>query len=133
MTAKHIRAEIVEVVPSARRDDVLYVSYVYRTAVHNCACGCGNKVVTPLSPAAWRLELTGSAPTLHPSIGNWGFPCRSHYLIEDGRIVWAADWTGDEVELGAERDREDRQRYFASRTPRARARNLIRRMLRLFR
>jgi hypothetical protein len=41
-----VRHEFVEYVPRELEDDVLYISIRYRTAVHRCACGCGNKVVT---------------------------------------------------------------------------------------
>jgi hypothetical protein len=57
-----------------------------RNAGHLCACGCGNKVVTPLDPAEWSFRDRSGLPTLFPSIGNWQLPCRSHYLITDGRI-----------------------------------------------
>ena len=81
--------EFVEYIPSELADGVLYISIPYRTAVHRCACGCGNKVVTPISPADWQLFYDGDTVSLTPSIGNWGFPCRSHYWINAGRIRWA--------------------------------------------
>ena len=66
---------------------VLYVSKAYQVAIHLCACGCGAETVTPLHGSGWTL--TGDArPTLTPSIGNWQFPCRSHYYVTDGRIEW---------------------------------------------
>ncbi|WP_420808246.1 DUF6527 family protein [Arthrobacter ruber] len=94
--------------------------------MHDCACGCGNKVVTPLNPSGWTIRLANSMPTLHPSIGNWGFPCRSHYLIQNGQVVWARDWTSDEISRGASRDMHDRRQYFASRTIRARLGTILR-------
>lgn len=64
----------------------LYVSRRYRCAIHLCACGCGIETVTPLNAeTGWTLTVDG---TLHPSVGNNQLPCRSHYWITEGRIVW---------------------------------------------
>lgn len=126
MSQHHFNAEIVDTIPAVREPGVLYISFAHRTAVHDCACECGNKVVTPLNPSAWSVRLVGSAPTLHPSIGNWGFPCRSHYLIQNGQVVWAKDWTSDEVSYGADRDQRDRRDYFTSRTLRGRISKFLR-------
>lgn len=35
-----------------------------------------------------------------PSVGNWSFPCRSHYWIDQSRIRWAGAWTDEQVEAG---------------------------------
>jgi hypothetical protein len=51
--------------------------------------GCGEKVVTPLSPAEWQLSYDGEAISLHPSIGNSRFPCGLHYWVKRGQVVWA--------------------------------------------
>ena len=50
-----IKHEFVEFIPQERQEGVLYVSIPYATAVHNCLCGCGLKVVTPISPVGWQL------------------------------------------------------------------------------
>jgi Family of unknown function (DUF6527) len=72
--------QFVEFMPKLLDDGVLYVSMTYATASHRCFCGCGMKVVTPLSPTDWRLTFDGDSLSLHPSIGNWSYPCRSHYI-----------------------------------------------------
>ncbi len=82
----------VEYVPATPSPGVLYVSLEYTTAVHLCACGCGQKVVTPLAPDRWSLTFNGRSVTLQPSIGNWGFPCESHYWIRNDRVQWAERW-----------------------------------------
>jgi len=64
--------EFVEYVPAELADGVLYISIIYRSAVRRCACGCGNKVVTPITPADWQLPYDGDTVSLTPSIGNWG-------------------------------------------------------------
>jgi hypothetical protein len=108
--------EFVEYVPADLADGVLYISILYRTAVHRCACGCGNKVATPISPADWQLFYDGDTVSLTPSIGNWGFPCRSHYWIDANEIQWAKDWTDKQIAAGRARDDHGRAQYFAART-----------------
>ncbi|MDE6339468.1 MAG: hypothetical protein K2K97_06745 [Muribaculaceae bacterium] len=72
------------------QQDYLYISHKYGTAVHYCACGCGEEVVTPLSQEGWSLHFTGRF-SLTPSIGNFQYPCRSHYFITNERICWCND------------------------------------------
>ena len=95
-----LRPEFVEFIPKQTLDGVLYVSIEYATAVHRCCCGCGNKVVTPLSPASWSLTFDGETVSLDPSIGNWSFDCRSHYWINRNRVEWAPSWSAAEVASG---------------------------------
>lgn len=73
---------------AALEQGILYVSGKYRTATHLCACGCGKKVVTPLKDGFWTLTQGGAGPTLSPSIGNFDIPCRSHYFIRNGDVIW---------------------------------------------
>jgi hypothetical protein len=42
-------------------------------------CGCGKKVVLPLHPTHGKLTYDGETVSLSPSVGNWSFPCESHY------------------------------------------------------
>jgi hypothetical protein len=107
--------EFVEYVPAELAEGLLYISIPYRTAVHRCACGCGNKVITPISPADWQLFYDGDTASLTPSIGNWGFACRSHYWITDGQVRWSQAWTDDQVAAGRARDDRGRASYFAAR------------------
>lgn len=101
--------EFVEFVPQDLREGRIYVSIEYATAIHMCACGCGHKVVTPITPTDWRLTFDGETISLYPSIGNWSFPCHSHYWIRENRVEWAGRWSRREVEAGRERD-QDRKR-----------------------
>lgn len=110
-----IAHEFVELMPVTLTEGTLYVSIPYATAIHLCACGCGNKVVTPISPADWSLTFDGDTVSLHPSIGGWQLPCRSHYWIRNNTIRWAAAWTDEEIEEGRNQDAEDMDLYFASR------------------
>lgn len=113
MKQSALRPQFVEFIPEQLEDGVLYVSQRYRTAAHCCCCGCGSEVVTPLGPADWTLEVDNGAITLHPSVGNWSLPCRSHYLIRQGKVVWARDMHRDEIEQGRVRDQRLRAAHFA--------------------
>ena len=115
ITHASLAHEFVEYIPAELAEGVLYISIPYRTAVHRCACGCGNKVVTPISPADWQLFYDGDTVSLTPSIGNWGFPCRSHYWIKAGQIRWSHAWTDDQIAAGRARDDHGRAQYFAAR------------------
>src|SRR5580698_555864 len=107
-----IKHEFVEFIPADRERGVLYVSIPYATAVHNCFCGCGLKVVTPISPVGWQLTFDGESVSLAPSVGNWSYPCRSHYIIDRDKVVWAGDLSDEDIEAGRRRDRRAREQHF---------------------
>jgi hypothetical protein len=86
---KMLQHRFVEFMPETLEEGVLYVSMEYCTAIHNCVCGCGNKVVTPISPTDWQLQFNGKSVSLKPSIGNWSFDCQSHYWITNNKVSWA--------------------------------------------
>lgn len=111
MKLRAMRPRFVEFIPKDLDDGVLYISERYKVAVHKCASGCGEKVVTPLSPADWQVRRKDDLVSLYPSIGNWNFACRSHYWIHENRIVWAASMSGAEVARVQARDRADKARY----------------------
>jgi len=106
-----IITEFVEFIPSRVQEGVLYISEKYATAIHSCCCGCGKEVVTPFSPASWQLFRHGNAVTLYPSIGNWNFPCRSHYWIYQNRVIWADPMTDRQIRRIQKRDRRDVNLY----------------------
>jgi hypothetical protein len=112
MKIDRIRLELVEFMPSRLEPGVLYVSQKYRTAAHLCACGCGEKIRTQLGPLGWQFNNTREGPSLHPSIGNWQKPCRSHYLIKRGLVVWVEDMTEAEVLYGRQEELKRRDSYF---------------------
>src|SRR5258706_12338870 len=101
MTATHeLTFEFVRSIPEDLKPSRLYISMEFATAMHQCCCGCGNVVVTPLSPAFWTLIFDGKTVSLDPSLGNWNFPCRSHYWIDRNRVVWAPRWSEKQIALG---------------------------------
>lgn len=109
--ATHVRHEFVEFIPEVLDEGVLYVSMQHATVVHRCCCGCGREVVTPLSPADWRLTFDGEAISLSPSIGNWSYPCRSHYWIEGSRVRWSYRMSEEAIQAGRKANRLARSRY----------------------
>lgn len=103
----------VTFLPKELESGVLYVSREYSVVGHLCACGCGNKVIIPLSPAAWSFTERDGLPTLRPSIGNWQLPCRSHYFVSEGRVEWAGQWTEQQIAAGKEAEKARREAYYA--------------------
>ena len=111
-----ITHRLVTQIPEELEDGVLYVSMQFGTVVHKCACGCGEEVVTPLGPSEWQLTYDGKTISLAPSIGNWGFPCRSHYWIERNNVQWARGFTSMEVSEVRHRAKTRRENYFTDGT-----------------
>jgi hypothetical protein len=87
----------VEFIPEELAEAILYISIEYSTASHLCMCGCGSKIVTPLAPGRWSIVFDGETVSLRPSIGNWSYPCQSHYWLRGGRVEWAPTWAADEI------------------------------------
>lgn len=105
--------QYVEYVPERLEPGVLYISKRFRTSSHLCCCGCGLKVVTPLNSAKWSLTDHGTSVSLSPSIGNWNYPCRSHYLIIRNHIHWAGQINERQIASVQKRDRIDVERLAA--------------------
>lgn len=113
MKSSTIRPDFGEFIPERLEDGVLYISQRYNTVSHRCCCGCGEEVVTPISPADWSLRVDGGKVSLHPSIGNWNFACRSHYWIRRNQVVWAGAMKEAHIASVQLRDRIDKERYIA--------------------
>lgn len=79
---------IIESAPPRLEPGALYISIKYHTALHLCACGCGEEVVTPIAPDQWQLIWDGKTVSLSPSIGNYRLPCHSHYYIRKNMVSW---------------------------------------------
>ena len=95
-----LKHEFVEFIPDELEQRTVYISIRFATASHLCVCGCGNKVVTPIRPTDWTLSFDGKTVSLDPSIGNWSFPCQSHYYIRKNRVKWAPKWSREQIERG---------------------------------
>ena len=94
---KQLQHKFVDCMPQPLEDGILYVSIRFGIVSHNCPCGCGNEVVTNISPRGWQLTYDGESISLYPSIGNWDFKCRSHYWITRNRVLWAARWSDKRI------------------------------------
>jgi len=106
MRVDFVTARFVELMPRDLEFGVIYVSMEYAIVIHLCCCGCGNKTVTPLSPAGWSLKFNGEEVCLAPSIGNGSFPCRSHYWIVNNRVEWLEPLPRSDIDRARRRDRE---------------------------
>ena len=104
--------KFVEFIPDNLEAGVIYVSIPHGTAVHRCCCGCGREVVTPLTPTDWKVIFDGESVSLHPSIGNWSFACRSHYWIVRNRVEWAEDWSEGRVASAEAQDKILKENFY---------------------
>lgn len=100
--------------PQPLEPGVLYISMEFATAMHLCCCGCSREVVTPFSPTDWKLIFDGETVSLTPSVGNWNFPCRSHYIIRRNGVIEAESWTDEMVQAEQRRDKTAKSGYYAS-------------------
>jgi len=110
-----LKYEFVRLIPDVLQPGTIYVSTDYSSAAHLCCCGCGYEVVTPLSPTDWNITFDGESVSFHPSVGNWGFPCQSHYWIRHNRVEWAGRWTTEQIKAGRERDSRAKDIQFGER------------------
>lgn len=104
--------KLVHHMPVELEENILYVSEEFEIAGHLCPCGCGNKIMTPLGVNEWSFTIFHEKPTLKPSIGNWQLPCRSHYWINQGKILWSNQWSEEEIEAGRMEEQERRVEYY---------------------
>lgn len=114
-----LRYRFVEYIPEFIDEGCLYISIEFSTAVHKCVCGCGNKVVTPISSTDWSLTYYGDSISLYPSIGNWSFDCKSHYWIDKNKIIHARKWDKLEIEKGRNADKKFKEKYFKKKKPKS--------------
>jgi hypothetical protein len=112
MKLKSITRQDVEFMPKQLEPGILYVSETYGTAAHLCACGCGEKIRTPLGPTEWAVRHDSAGPSLWPSVGNWQKACRSHYIIENGQIIWCGAWTPEQVAAGRFHEEARRRAHY---------------------
>jgi hypothetical protein len=111
-----LKPNFVEFIPEQLEEGILYIAMTLRTVVHRCCCGCGNEVVTPLDPTQWRLIYDGRV-TLHPSVGSWNLPCRSHYWFQENTVRWAPQWTDAQIAASRRAQRDATRDYYAQKSP----------------
>lgn len=89
MQIEHFEPRFTSRIPEHLEDGILYISTDCNAVIHKCACGCGEEVSTPLGKRGWKLLYDGERVSLSPSIGNFSYPCRSHYFIRENNVIWA--------------------------------------------
>lgn len=114
MRRSSITPLLVDIIPDRLEDGTLYICERYKTAAHKCCCGCGEEVITPLTPADWAIRREGNAVSLTPSIGNWSFACKSHYWISCNQVVWAGRLSSRQIDQVKARDKADKNAYIAA-------------------
>lgn len=107
----------VKHVPENLEPGVLYISMELGSVVHACCCGCGEEVVTPITPTDWKLMYDGETVLLWPSVGSWTLKCRSHYIIEHSRVIGSGAWTPAQIAAERRRDQAAKARFFGTPTP----------------
>src|SRR5882762_6861362 len=114
---RHTKLEhkFVHYIPEQLQPGVIYISMEYATAAHSCCCGCGEQVITPFTPTDWELTFDGETISLWPSIGNWNFDCRSHYIIRNNRALSAEPWDMKKVAAGRQRDKRRKDAHYSER------------------
>jgi Family of unknown function (DUF6527) len=117
MRHKRLDHRFVEHIPELLEPGILYVSMEYATSAHSCCCGCGEEVVAPFTPTDWKMTFDGETISLRPSIGNWTLKCRSHYVIDCGKVIEAGPWSDEQVEAERRRDRAAKARFYQQPTP----------------
>ena len=108
MKIYEMKREFVHRVPAELEEGILYICLDCDVVVHKCACGCGEKVVLPLSPEHWKLTYDGEV-TLSPSIGNYQYECKSHYCIRNGKVVWVESF---KEEFKSKKKRKKKKKSF---------------------
>lgn len=109
-----IQHRFVQNIPETLEPGIIYISIEYATAIHLCCCGCGEEVVTPITPTDWKLTFDGDTISLSPSIGNWNYACRSHYFIDHNLVLEALPWSRKRIEAGRKEDEIAKRQYFDS-------------------
>ena len=114
MKVQFVTPQYVEQLPEQLREGMFYICEEFSLTAHKCCCGCGEDVYNKLNPAKWRLSETWDGRiSLEPSIGNWKYPCQSHYWIRNNRVIEAGPLTAFEIETVQQQDLRDRDRYVA--------------------
>jgi hypothetical protein len=44
--------------------------------------------LNPSPVPMWDLIEKDGLVSLHPSIGNYQIPCKTHYIIRDNEVIW---------------------------------------------
>ena len=109
-----VKFQFIDYIPEYIDEGTIYISLEYNTAVHKCMCGCGNEVVTPISPSGWSIKYDGESISLDPSIGNWSYECQSHYWIKESMVVESYQFSDEEIIANRKSDKNRVDKIFQS-------------------
>ena len=112
MRHQTLEHRFIKHIPDTLEPGVLYVSLEFGSVAHSCCCGCGEEVITPLTPTDWKIIFDGATISLHPSVGSWSLPCRSHYVIKQNRVCIAEPWSDRRIETERRRDRLAKSKHY---------------------
>lgn len=137
MKIKELTPKYVSNLPEQLEEGFFYICEDFAATSHKCCCGCGEDVYNKLGPAKWQLtkEPDGSI-SLHPSVGNWKYACRSHYWIQNNHVIDAGEMSSRAIKGVLKRDRRDRDRVIAqhnAQAPQTLWRRAVARIARAFR
>ena len=107
-----IEPVFVEFIPEELEYGKLYLAPQYRAVMHQCCCGCGAKISTPLHPTGWTMTFDGEVVSLNPSVGNWSEKCQSHYVIRNNKVIWGRTLPRWRVEQIRNERHEDIAAYY---------------------
>ena len=82
-----VKYKKVEYIPKDNDMDenTIYISDQYGISVHKCICGCKTITAMPLGENEWSYQIdTNNNISMQPSVGNYQFPCKSHYIFYKG-------------------------------------------------
>jgi hypothetical protein len=116
MKLRKLTPQFVKYIPKEIEAGTIYISMEFATATHKCCCGCGSMIVTPFSPTLWKLYFDGESITLRPSIGNWSFPCQSHYWIKRNEVQWDRQFSDEEIHAVRNLGSLDQEMYYSGRS-----------------
>jgi hypothetical protein len=73
----------VEWMPDFYEQGLVYISKEHGCSKHLCLCGCGQMTIMPLDDGTkwWKLVESDKGVSFIGSVGNYAFPCQSHYII----------------------------------------------------
>lgn len=100
-TRKYIPVFVSEI-PRKLEEGYLYIAIEYNAIIHLCPCGCKSEISTPLNPkTGWTMKYDGECVSLSPSVGNYSYPCKSHYFIRDNKVIWVSENDNVDSELSS--------------------------------
>ena len=87
MRTENFTIQKIDLVPalSSMFPGILYYDKQSGLSFHKCACGCGDIIILEHN---YKWNIDENTITISPSIGRMTAPCKSHYFIRNGKVVW---------------------------------------------